>query len=83
MRLELGDALGRLPESLPRLAHLLLQRLGIDCHALEVLVDVVDVIAAQRLAEFDGPQTVEARALAARLWTVHAAILAKAHAADG
>ena len=69
--LELGDALGRLPESLPRLAHLFLQRLGVHRDTLEVLVDVVDVIAAKSLAEFDGAQAVEARALAVRLSTVH------------
>ncbi len=60
--LELGDALGRLLESLARLAHLFLERLGVYRHTLEVLVYVVDVVAAQGLAEFDGTQAVEARA---------------------
>ncbi len=69
--LELGDALSRLPESLSRLAHLFLQRFGVYRYALEVLVYVVDVIAAKSLAKFDGTQAVEARALAARLSTVH------------
>ena len=58
--------------------HLLLEGFGLDGDAFEVLVDIVDVVAPQRLAEFDGPQTVEARLLTTRLRAVHGGILANA-----
>ena len=75
--LELGDTLGRLARAVAGLAHLLLERFGFDGHALQVLIDIVDVVTPQRLAKFDRPETVEARLLATRIRAVHSTILPK------
>ena len=63
--------LGRLAQKLGSLAKLLLQRLGFYGYALQVIIDVLDVVAPQRLPEFDRPKAVEAGLLATRLGVVH------------
>ena len=57
--LQLGDALGRLPEALAALAELLLEPLGLDGGLLEILVDIVPVISLEGLSELDGPKGVK------------------------
>ena len=65
--------LGRLAQPLGALAQLLLQAFGLDGRLLEVLVDVVPVVALQGLAELHGAERVECR-----LGSVHAAMVAAA-----
>ena len=69
--LELGDGLGRLAQALGVLAQLLLQAFGLDGGLLQVLVDVVAVVALQGLPELHGAERVECR-----LGSVHAAMVA-------
>ena len=71
--LELGDGLGRLAQALVALAELLLETLGLHGGLLEVLVDVVAVVALQGLAELHGAEGVECR-----LGSVHGAMVAAA-----
>ena len=57
--LELGDALARLAEPLVELAHVLLERLGLLGRLVQVLIDLVDVVALQPEAELHGAEGVE------------------------
>ena len=58
-RLQLGDPLGGLAQSLTALAELLLEALGLDGGLLQVLVDIVPVVSLERLAELDGSERIK------------------------
>ena len=56
---ELRDPLAGLAQTLVELAHVLLERLGLLGGLVEVLVDLVDVVALEAEPELDGAQRVE------------------------
>ena len=53
------DAIARLAQAVIELAEILLQRFGLLGGPIEVLVDLVDVVALDPEAELDGAQRVE------------------------
>ena len=59
--LELRDALAGLAQPLVQLAHVLLERFGLLGGPVQVLIDLVDVVALQAEAELHGAEGVEDR----------------------
>ena len=59
--LQLGDALAGLAQPFVQLTDVLLQPLGLLGRLVQVLIDLVDVVALQTEAELDGAERVEDR----------------------
>jgi len=57
--LQLDDAVARLAQPVIELAEILLQRFGLLGRPIEILVDLVDVVALDPETELDGAQRIE------------------------